>query len=373
MYYQSTGDSSGSEAATVSPTASDQPGGSPLATTKPTEQLPSTATTPSNQPPDGPVTSAEPTEQPPSTTVELANITTESLEQNIENEIQELEDQFFDYVCKAASDLEEIDLSMVKRGLTQLPVSLKHEHIKFLQENLQAIENAKSVSEIFTILSLYWDFLNCGLLNEIVRKLGNYETKQLMEKYSEKLRAFRVKTKLEDFIGKWARSYPSHFIEFVSEMGGDWREHTLEDLEKFRIKLARMMYVEEYALHYTRIKPGSVSVTWALPSSLPGIADTLQSIFPLLEEEYDVLMVVFQGKHIPELSELAPLEVSYCCHDETLVIRLASLHIQPHSQAPLHSKLVARRSPPPPPPPPTPRRRTSSVQNDISHHRCHNC
>ena len=264
------------------------------------------------------MTTAEPGKQPeaPSTTVEGANITTESLERNIEKEIQELEDEFSSVVLKAALDLEKIELSLVKLHITtQLPVSVKHQHIKFLQENLSAISNAKSVHEIISILALYWDFLNCGLLNEIVRRLGNPETKQLMEKYMEKLRQFRVKTKLGDFIGKWARRCPLHFSELITELGGNWRDRTLEDLENFRIELARAICVEGYALPCIANKPGSVSVTWALPSSLPGIAETLQSIFSLLEEEYDVLMIVFQGKHIPELSELAPLEVSYCYHE----------------------------------------------------------
>ena len=318
MYHCSTGDSSSPGAAAASATPSDLSRGSPLDTTQPTEQLPSTATTPSDKPPDDPVTTAEPSKHPeaPSTTVEGANITTESLERNIEKEIQELEDEFYSVVMKAAQDLGgKVKLSVVIQCISQLPVSIKHQHIKFLQENLSAINNAKSVGEIFSILGLYWDFLNCGLLNEIVRRLGNYETKQLMEKYTEKLREFRVKTKLEDFIGKWARCCPPHFSEFVTEMRGDWRDRTLEDLRNFRIELARTVCVEEYALPCLTITPGSVSVTWALPSSLPGIADTLQSIFSLLEEEYDVLTMVFQGKHIPELSELAPLEVSYCYHE----------------------------------------------------------
>ena len=318
IYHCSTGDSSVPGAAAASATPSDLPRGSPLATTEPTKQLPSTATASGDKPSDNPATAAEPGKQPeaPSTTVEGANITTESLERNIEKEIQELEDEFSGVVMKAALDLEKIELSLVKLHITtQLPVSVKHQHIKFLQDNLSAISNAKSVHEIIAILALYWDFLNCGLLNEIVRRLGNYETKQLMEKYMEKLREFRVKTKLEDFIGKWARCCPPHFSEFVTEMRGDWRDRTLEDLRKLRIELARTVCVEEYALPCLTITPGSVSVTWALPSSLPGIADTLQSIFSLLEEEYNVLRVVFQGKHIPELSELAPLEVSYCYHE----------------------------------------------------------
>ena len=310
-YHWSTGDSSGPGAATASVTPSDLPRGSPLATTQPTKQLPSTATTPRDKPPDNQVTTAEPGKQPeaPSTAIEGGNITTESLERNIEKEIQELEDEFFSLVTKAVQDLENTELSVVKLCITQLPVSIKHQHIKFLQENPSAINNAKSVLEIFIILAPYWDFLNCGLLNEIVRRLGNDETKHNMEKYMERLREFRVKTKLGDFIGKWARCCPPYFSEFITEMRGYWRDRTLEDLENFRIKLARRVCVEAYVLPYVTITPSSVLVTLALPSSLPGIADTLQSIFSLLEEEYDVLMMMFQGKHIPKL---APLEVSYC-------------------------------------------------------------
>ena len=316
-----TGDSSGPEAATASATPSDLPRGSPLATTEPAKQLHSTAASPSDKPPDNPVTAAEPGKQPevPSTTVEGANITTESLKRNIEKEIQELEDEFLSVVTKAAQDLEKTELSLVKLCITQLPVSIKHQHMKFLQENLSAISNAKSVQEIFSILALYWDFLNCGLLNEIVRRLGNYETKQLMDQYMEKLREFRVKTNLGDFIGKWVRCCPPHFSEFITELHGEWREHTLEDLENLRIKLARTICVEGYALQCISTKPGSVTVTWAIPSSLPGIDDTLQSIFPLLEEEYDVLTIVFQGRRIPELSELAPLEVCYCWHESRVI------------------------------------------------------
>ena len=254
----------------------------------------------------------KPTKQPSSTTVQVASITSKSLEQKIEKEIQDLEDQFFTVVYKAQSDLQNVDLSMVKLCIMQLPVSLKHQHIKFLQENLSAIESAHSIGEIFSILSLYWDFLNCGLLQELVRRLGKGELKQLMEQYTEKLREFRMNTKLEDFICKWARNCPCDFSEFITKMGDDWRDRTLEDLEKFRIELARKMYVKDYTLYCTRIKPGSVSVTWALPRALPGIADALQSIFSLLEEDYDVTVVVFQGKYIrSKLSDEASLEASY--------------------------------------------------------------
>ena len=243
-----------------------------------------------------------------STTVEVAKI---KEEQDVEAEIQELEDLFFQFVYKAQSDLERIELSKVKFCVIQLPVSLKSYYHKFLTGNIAAIQNAESVSEIFSILSMYWDFLNCELLVHIVRRLGNDELNKQMAAYMETLTLFLRRTTLEAFIGKWARSVPPQFAKFVTYMAGDWRNRTLQDLKDFRMELARTMLVEEYALPFKIINPGSVLVTWAIPSSLPGIADTLQSIFPQLDVEYDVLMVVFQGKHIPESNELAPLEVCY--------------------------------------------------------------
>ena len=223
--------------------------------------------------------------------------------------------------ARPSSDLElNVSLSMVKLCITQLPVSLKHQHIKFLQENHAAIENAESVREIFSILSPRWNFLNCGLLNEIVRKLGSYEIKQLMEKYTEKLREFRMKTKLSGFVitDRGAQICPSNVSELNTLMGENWCDHTLEELDRFRIELAYQFCVEEYALPCKKIKLGSISVTWALPDCLPGIDDKLQYIFSLLKEKYGVLMIELQGKHIPELSYS---EVSLC---SLLIVQLLS-------------------------------------------------
>ena len=244
---------------------------------------------------------SEPTKQLPHPVVEVSKSPVQPLECDIEKEIEELEDQFLDVVDEAASSLENVPLSKIKRCVTQLRVSVKYQHKKFLEDKLSAIDAAQSVGAVFAILGLYWDFLNCGLLTELVRRLGNDETKLLMLQYTEKLRQFRMKTKLGDFMDKWARSTPPQFVEFITEMGDNWKECTLEDLEEFRNQLARSMYVEEYALRIKSTKPGSVFITWALPSSFPGIADTLQSAFEVLQK-HGVLRIIFQGKCIPDTS-----------------------------------------------------------------------
>ena len=249
-----------------------------------------------------PVTVAECTKQVqlPSITREASELPLQPLERDIEKEIEELEDHFLDVVDKAAESLENVHLSKIKRCITQLRVSIKYQHIKFLAGNLSAINSAQSVHAIFSILGLYWNFLNCGLLSELIRKLADDNTKQLMENYTEKLTAFQRKTRLGDFIEKWTQTTPPHFTKFRTHMGENWRDSTLQDLEEFRKKFARSLCLEEYALQVNTTEPGSVSVTWVLQSSLPGIANSLESAFQQLQQEYSILRVIFRGRYITD-------------------------------------------------------------------------
>ena len=237
---------------------------------------------------------------------ESSKVSMQSSENDIDKGIQDLECHFLKVIRKAGRDLRTVDLSDIKLCVTQLPVSVKYQHLHFLEHNCSAIVDATSVDAILAILGDYWDFLNCGLLNEVVCQLGNDATKQLMEQYMKKLKEFRMKTKLGDFFGKATQNIPPHFTTFVTELGEGWEERTLEDLEQFRKKLARSMYLKDYAMHFKCAKAGSVAVTWALHNSLPENIDILQSAFQLLEKKYDVLRVIFQGKCI---TQQRPLEV----------------------------------------------------------------
>ena len=170
-----------------------------------------TPTTPGDHQQSSPVTAAE--ANPCSTGVELSKVSIQSLESDIDREIEELESLFLNIVSEAAEDLTTVKLSKVKLCLTQLPVSVKYQHVYFLDHNLSAIIEATSVDAILGVLGRYWDYLNCGLLNEIVHRLGSVTTKQLMEQYMETLRLFRSKTKLGVFFGKTTASIPPHLSQ----------------------------------------------------------------------------------------------------------------------------------------------------------------
>ena len=257
-----------------------------------------TSTTPGDHQQSSPVTATE--ANLCSTVAEPSKASIHTSETDIAREIEELESLFLNVVGEAAEDLSTVKLSKVKLCVTQLPVSVKYQHVYFLDHNLTAIIDATSVDAIFGILGRYWDYLNCGLLNEIVHRLGSDATKQLMEQYMETLRLFRLKTKLGDFFGKTPGNIPPHFTTFVAELGEGWENCTLEDLEQFRKQLARSMHLKDYALHFKRAKPGSVAITWAFHSSLPATTDILQSALLQLQKKYGILRMIFQGKCIPE-------------------------------------------------------------------------
>ena len=236
--------------------------------------------------------------------VEPSKVSNQLSEGDIEREIQELEDQFLKVVREAAKNLRTVELLEVKLCLTQLRVSVRYRHIRFLERNRSAITSATSVDDIFAILGLYWSYFNCGLLTEVVCKLGSNQTKQLMQRYMEELKKFRLKTKLGDFVGKSTPQAIPNFVELVTKMGEDWRDRTLEDLEEFRQELAKSMQLEDYAVHFTSAEAGCIAVTWALHGSLPEIADVIQAAFQLLVKRYCVLKVIFQGKCISEQKSL---------------------------------------------------------------------
>ena len=176
--------------------------------------------------------------------------------QSLKDGIRELERDFEDLRDAVADYLEraQVDPSKLKRCIIQLPASMRQHHIKFLTTELSAIKAARTIDEIFSILDPYWDFLNCGLLERIVDRLGDQETKSLMGKYSEKLRKFRMRTKVGDLVGM--QLTPANSSEFVTTMGEEWLDQTLEDVERFRIGLSLQFGLEEYVMPLKKAKTG---------------------------------------------------------------------------------------------------------------------
>ena len=163
-----------------------------------------------------------------------------------------MEDKFDQLVDKTQDGLLEqnIPLQRLKRCITRLPAFTKDQHITFIQDHLSDIRESKSMEDIFLLLNLYWDFLNYTLLEHIVLKFGNNETKAAMDKYVSELVIFRSTTKLSEFIDHWPRKrkVAPDMSTLVTKMQKDWSNCTLEDVEQFRTTLTQELLLSSFAM-----------------------------------------------------------------------------------------------------------------------------
>ena len=171
--------------------------------------------------------------------------------------------------------------------VTQMDVSQRHEHHQFVQSYLMTLEPGITTEDILCRLSMYWDFLNYGLLEHTVSIFGDASLKQDMEIYVQKLRAFRVATKLCDFIDNWpvrGQDPPrADFQHVVIKMRKNWEECTLEDIENFRETLTHKFFLPNFALLLREAEKGCVCLTWYAPAS---IAITIQENLPMIDTEF---------------------------------------------------------------------------------------
>ena len=135
-----------------------------------------------------------------------------------------------------------VSIKRVLKCLRQLPVSLKLQCGEFLQSQAARLSQASSIDELFFILSPYWDFLNPNLLAHLAHRFGDDETMRLVDEYLGELREFRSQTKINNFINKWTGTLLPDTQDFVMELGDNWKEKSLEQLEEFRIEVSRKRY-----------------------------------------------------------------------------------------------------------------------------------
>ena len=99
----------------------------------------------------------------------------------VEDQVQYFENRFGDLVDKACREVKEIDPTVLFSRVTCLPVSVRQEHRTFIEEKLTNIRPPAAFESIWSILNLYWDFLNHGLLEHVINQCGSKELKQEMQ------------------------------------------------------------------------------------------------------------------------------------------------------------------------------------------------
>ena len=214
----------------------------------------------------------------------------------MEEEIKQFEEKFEDLVDYVLSAFKRggVSLPRVLKCLRQLPVSLKRQFGEFLQSQAARLSRVSSIDELFFILSPYWDFLNSSLLAHLAHRFGDDETIRSVDEYLGQLREFRMRTKIYDLIDKWIGKTPPYTHEIVLELGDDWREKNLEELEELRIEVSRKHWFGGYAMTFKGVEESSVDAVFSLPESVHICSLKLETLREFFQEHH-VLRILLNG------------------------------------------------------------------------------
>jgi len=251
------------------PTVATEPENVPTADSPsipPTDQPEQTPTTPSEGVLVGDSPSALQTESAEETSVEGVR--------NVQLEIAALVAMYDELVAKTVETFSErqedspIFFRKLRTTVAVLPTSMKYQHKYFLEQHFSQIARATTVEEIFSILSRYCNFLNCGLLAYIISKFGDEELQKQLTKYTVALQTFRSRTKITDFvktcIGK--QIIVPECVSLKMKLGSEWEHCTLQDAEEYHKSMADSSSLADYVLYLEKVASGSIYLSWRVPS-----------------------------------------------------------------------------------------------------------
>ena len=222
----------------------------------------------------------------------------------VEEQVQYFESTFGNLVDKACGEVKgKVEPHILLSRVTCLPVSAHPQHRSFIEEKLTNITPPVTFAKIWSILNLYWDFLNYGLLQHVINHCGSEALKQQMQDYVDQLSAFKKRTRLCDFIESWPcrddGPPEDRLRKMVVKMQKEWSQCTLQDVESFKKALVHKFFLPEVDILLQKVERGYVCVTWL---TSPSIATLLQQNLENIETEFfkkhDIDAVTIDGQDV---------------------------------------------------------------------------
>ena len=206
----------------------------------------------------------------------------------IEDKVRYFERTFGDLVDKTCQEVNgKVNPPIFLSRVTYLPVSARTQHRSFIEEKLTNISPPVTFESIWSILNLYWDFLNYGLLEHVINQCGSEGLKQQMQDYVSELSTFKETTRLCDFIESWPcrddGPPEDRLKKVVIKMKHKWSQCTLQDVESSKKALVHKFFLPEFDMLLQKAERGCVCVTWL---TSPSIATLLQQNLANIETEF---------------------------------------------------------------------------------------
>ena len=201
----------------------------------------------------------------------------------LEDRIAQLKEDFEEFVDSIEESFIEncVPLTKIQKSIKHIPLSLKRDLGDYFYNKTEQILSAKSIQSLFVFLSCYWDYLNTGLLEFLVKKFGSDKDNQLLGAYLKKLGQFRCSVKLGEYVQSkhlFVDVSACHYKKIIAIMGPGWEENTLQDAETFKIELAEESLVQPFLtrIHANR---SSIALVFYLPVWFEVKMEDLRSFF----------------------------------------------------------------------------------------------
>ena len=212
-------------------------------------------------------------------------------------EIDNFERRFEELVFEVQTEIEEkcTDLKKFRHSITLLPASIKHEHTKFLKENLSDLKKAENLDEIFMHLNLYWNFIDYGMLEFVVKRYGSLALKQRMNEYMSDLEVFRSATTVFQLFQVWpnCRMDPiPYFSKLTTKLDRGLTEYTLQELDRLRKGLCNELSLSTTLFMLQGVIEGSLIISWHVPSEIvPELRRSIPGVRTGFFQEFGVVSI----------------------------------------------------------------------------------
>ena len=205
----------------------------------------------------------------------------------MESQVKCFDEKFRSLVNKAYQEMREMEPSDFLAQVTNLPLYSRPEHRTFIEEKLMDIPPPVTFVKIWSILNLYWSFLNYGLLEHVTSISGSIDLKHRMHDYVGELSEFKKRTRLCDFIDSWPcndhRPLEKKLRKVVVKMRLEWTQCTLQNVESFMAALVQKFCLPEFDTILQSAERGCVCVMWLTSAST---ATLLQQNLANIETEF---------------------------------------------------------------------------------------
>ena len=155
-----------------------------------------------------------------------------------------------------------------------------------LDEHRQEIKGAKSIPEIFIILSAYWNYLNYEILEYIIEHYGTSDDTERLRDYDEKLHNFCKRRIFEvpmPVRGNGTENKSSPKQEQLNVKLDVREDIPAEQFNRIKGKIAKILHVRPATLQICSIAKGCVQLIFLIPKFVA------QELFPLSCEQTSAL------------------------------------------------------------------------------------